>query len=161
MNKSKIILTAMALGGTVALATPTWSQDRPAKTKPGEENPVPGSEQKGNTGTPLSTQSTPKTASDRQDKIPTKVGSEQNLPPTADQKGVSGLSKDEIMQVERALQTKGYKPGTVDGVMDDSTREAVRAFQKDNSLPITGSIDDKTAAKLGVTLKTKTQPASK
>ena len=65
------------------------------------------------------------------------------------------------MQVERALQSKGYKPGTVDGVMDDSTREAVRAFQKDNSLPITGSIDDKTAAKLGVTLKTKTQPASK
>jgi peptidoglycan hydrolase-like protein with peptidoglycan-binding domain len=90
-----------------------------------------------------------------QDKIPAKPSDQQSLPPKADHKGVSGLSKDEIMHVEQALQSKGYKTGAIDGVMDDSTTEEIRAFQKDNNLPITGAIDAKTAAKLGVTLKKK------
>ena len=194
--KSKIVLSAIVLGGAIAIASgPTWAQDG-SKTKPGDqqslapgadqkgntgtpmqaqtsgsqsgspkmtkpgEDPTPGGEQKGNTGTPMSAQPGDSRVSDRQDKIPTKPGTDQNLPPTAEQKGVT-LSKDETLHVEQALQAKGYKPGTVDGVMDDSTREAIRAFQKDNSLPITGTIDDRTAQKLGVTLKTKSQPASR
>jgi peptidoglycan hydrolase-like protein with peptidoglycan-binding domain len=45
--------------------------------------------------------------------------------------------------------------------MTAQTEEAIRAFQKDNNLPITGSIDQRTADKLGVTLKTKNQPANR
>jgi hypothetical protein len=147
--------------GTPMQAQTTGSQSgSPSQTKPGDQQSLaPGADQKGNTGAPMSAQPG-RTASDRQDRIPTKPGTDQNLPPNAEQKGVT-LSKDETMQVEQALQAKGYKTGTVDGVMDDSTREAIRAFQKDNSLPITGNMDDRTAQKLGVTLKTKSQPASR
>jgi len=196
--KSKVVLSAMVLGGAIAVASnTTWAQDG-SKTKPGEEqnlapggnqkgntgtpmqaqtpgsqsgsprttktgdeqNLAPGADQKGNTGAPMSAQPGNSGVSQRQDRIPTKPGTDQNLPPTAEQKGIT-LSKDETMHVEQALQAKGYKTGTVDGVMDDSTREAIRAFQKDNSLPITGNMDDRTAQKLGVTLKTTSQPASR
>jgi peptidoglycan hydrolase-like protein with peptidoglycan-binding domain len=52
--------------------------------------------------------------------------------------------------VEEALQQKGYKVGRVDGVADDDARKAIRSFQKDNGLSITGMIDQRTADKLGV-----------
>jgi len=57
--------------------------------------------------------------------------------------------------VEEALQTKGYKPGKIDGVADNETRAAIRAFQKDNGLPMTGMVDQKTADRLGVKIASK------
>ena len=71
-------------------------------------------------------------------------------PPGAEHKGTPALSKSDMRKVEEALQAKGYKVGKIDGMADDDARKAISAFQKDNGLTITGTIDDRTADKLGV-----------
>jgi peptidoglycan hydrolase-like protein with peptidoglycan-binding domain len=81
---------------------------------------------------------------------PTQPGIDQNMPPAAREHGTPGLSKNDIRKVEEALKSKGHNPGRVDGVMDNDTRAAIRAFQKDNNLSQTGTVDGETAAKLGV-----------
>jgi peptidoglycan hydrolase-like protein with peptidoglycan-binding domain len=75
--------------------------------------------------------------------------------PGINQKGTPELSKNDMRAVEEALQTKGYKPGKIDGVADDEARAAIRAFQKDNGLPVTGMVDQKTADRLGVKIASK------
>jgi peptidoglycan hydrolase-like protein with peptidoglycan-binding domain len=77
-------------------------------------------------------------------------GEDQNMPPPAGQFGTTGMSKEQIKKVEEALHAKGHNPGRVDGVIDSDTRAAIRAFQKDNNLSQTGTVDRETAAKLGV-----------
>jgi phage tail-like protein len=66
------------------------------------------------------------------------------------------LSEEDMRAVEEALQARGYKPGVIDGNANDETRAAIRAFQRDNRLSITGEVDQKTADRLGVTI---TDPA--
>jgi osmotically-inducible protein OsmY len=57
---------------------------------------------------------------------------------------------DDIKTVQQALKDKGYDSGEVDGVIGSQTRAAVRKFQKDYDLPVTGRLDDETLEKLGV-----------
>ena len=45
------------------------------------------------------------------------------------------------MDVQAALADRGYYRGQIDGVIGSGTRRAVRAFQRDAGLPITGRID--------------------
>jgi peptidoglycan hydrolase-like protein with peptidoglycan-binding domain len=86
------------------------------------------------------------------DRNPTQPGIDQNMPPASREFGTPGLSKEDIRKVEQALQSKGHNPGRVDGVMDNDTRAAIRAFQKQNNLSQTGTVDPETAAKLGVSV---------
>jgi peptidoglycan hydrolase-like protein with peptidoglycan-binding domain len=58
--------------------------------------------------------------------------------------------KNEIKKVQETLCGKGYYEGKVDGVFGLRTRASIRAFQKAESLPITGQVDTRTAAGLGV-----------
>jgi peptidoglycan hydrolase-like protein with peptidoglycan-binding domain len=58
--------------------------------------------------------------------------------------------KDEIKKVQETLRTKGYYEGKVDGVFGLRTRASIRAYQKAENLPITGQVDTRTAAGLGV-----------
>ena len=76
-------------------------------------------------------------------------------PPGAEHKGTPGLSKNDMRKVEEALQAKGYKVGKIDGMVDDDARKAISAFQKDNGLTITGTVDERTADKLGVRITAK------
>jgi peptidoglycan hydrolase-like protein with peptidoglycan-binding domain len=76
-------------------------------------------------------------------------------PPGAKQKGTPELSKSDMRKVEEALQVKGYKVGKIDGMADDDARKAISAFQKDNGLSITGTVDERTADKLGVRISSK------
>jgi peptidoglycan hydrolase-like protein with peptidoglycan-binding domain len=66
----------------------------------------------------------------------------------------SSISSDDIMKVKVALKAKGIDPGPITGTMDSKTQQALREFQKANNLPVTGTVDQQTAAKLGVTLST-------
>ena len=50
----------------------------------------------------------------------------------------------------RLRKEKGYDAGKVDGRADNMSRAAIRAFQKDEGIPITGMIDEKTADRLGL-----------
>lgn len=52
------------------------------------------------------------------------------------------------MEIEQELQEHGYSVGAVDGVVDARTREAIRAYQADAGLAITGSVDDPLLAHL-------------
>ncbi len=58
--------------------------------------------------------------------------------------------KNEIKKVQETLRGKGYYGGKVDGVFGLRTRAGIRAYQKAESLPITGQVDIRTAAGLGV-----------
>ena len=53
-----------------------------------------------------------------------------------------------IKEVESVLQRRGYKPGPVDGNMDSQTEQAIRAFQRDNNLKVTGVLDVPTTERL-------------
>ena len=45
------------------------------------------------------------------------------------------------MLVQGALAQRGYYDGQIDGVLGPGTRSAIREFQRDNGLPVTGRID--------------------
>jgi peptidoglycan hydrolase-like protein with peptidoglycan-binding domain len=72
--------------------------------------------------------------------------------PDAGDKGMAVTSED-IKKAQDALKAKGLNPGT-GGKLDPQTQQALREFQKANNLPATGVLDEKTAAKLGVTMGT-------
>jgi putative peptidoglycan binding protein len=67
------------------------------------------------------------------------------------QQGVGGLSSDQIKRIQEALKAKGMNPGAISGIMDPTTQQALRDFQKANNLPVTGVLDPNTADKLGIT----------
>lgn len=59
--------------------------------------------------------------------------------------------KHQIFAVENALSGAGYTVDSADGVVDASTREALRAFQEEQSgLRPSGQIDEDTLVALGV-----------
>ena len=89
----------------------------------------------------------------------TRPGRDQDVP-GVNQLGTPELSKNDMRAVEEALQTKGYKPGKIDGVADDEARAAIRAFQQDNGFSVTGMIDQKTADRLGVRISSKSGGSS-
>ena len=59
------------------------------------------------------------------------------------------ISPTDIRRAQEALRAKGLNPGD-DGKLDEETQEALAKFQKQNSLPATGVLDDKTSEKLGI-----------
>ncbi|WP_417766800.1 peptidoglycan-binding protein [Stappia sp.] len=61
-------------------------------------------------------------------------------PETAPRANVSVEPQDIVMSVQRLLAKRGFDPGTPDGQVGPRTREAVRAFQEANGLPVTGAI---------------------
>jgi peptidoglycan hydrolase-like protein with peptidoglycan-binding domain len=59
-------------------------------------------------------------------------------------------SSESVKRTQQALADKGYDPGPIDGVMGHQTRAAIGKYQKDQDLPVTNHLNDKTADKLGV-----------
>lgn len=45
---------------------------------------------------------------------------------------------DQISEAQRLLQKLGFSPGTTDGKMSTRTAEAIRQFERENDLPVTG-----------------------
>lgn len=82
---------------------------------------------------------------------PPAAPSKQQTPAAGTSQQVTA-SADEIRRAEEALKAKGLNPGPIDGKMDSQTQEALREFQKQNNLTVTGSLDQQTAEKLGVKL---------
>lgn len=46
--------------------------------------------------------------------------------------------------MEDALADNGYDPGRIDGIIDSDTRAAIREFQRDRDLAVTGTMDRET-----------------
>ena len=53
-----------------------------------------------------------------------------------------------LYQVQKKLKELGYNPGSPDGVWGKKTTLALKNFQQDNGLPVTGQLDDQSRAKL-------------
>lgn len=53
-----------------------------------------------------------------------------------------------VIKLQEALKTKGYSPGTVDGIYGTNTKNAVIRFQKANSLLVDGIAGRQTQSKL-------------
>jgi peptidoglycan hydrolase-like protein with peptidoglycan-binding domain len=46
------------------------------------------------------------------------------------------------------LEELGYDPGPIDGIIGEKTAHAIKQFQHDNDLLVTGKLDEKTIEKL-------------
>ncbi len=62
---------------------------------------------------------------------------------------VKAVPSDEIKSLQRALNKAGFKL-KVDGLMGKKTRTAIKKFQKQKGLKVTGKADKLTQAKLGM-----------
>jgi peptidoglycan hydrolase-like protein with peptidoglycan-binding domain len=54
-----------------------------------------------------------------------------------------GLNDFSRNVLESRLQAAGFDPGRVDGVFDESTRRAIRRFQRSRDLPVTGFLNER------------------
>jgi len=63
----------------------------------------------------------------------------------------NGWTPDRVtVGVQEQLARAGYYDGPIDGVLGPMTREAIAAFQADNGLAVTSTIDEPTLATLGI-----------
>jgi peptidoglycan hydrolase-like protein with peptidoglycan-binding domain len=53
-----------------------------------------------------------------------------------------------VRRVQTGLAELAYSPGAVTGEMNDETRAAIRAFQRDRNMPETGEVSDQLIAEL-------------
>ncbi len=66
-----------------------------------------------------------------------------------DMAAIPELDRSNVRIVQRALTTKGFDPGGVDGIVGPATRAAVRKFQDRYGMKATGEIDNQTLFALG------------
>ena len=64
-------------------------------------------------------------------------------------------SKEQIMQAQKMMKEKGMYGGEETGKLDDATREGLRKFQEANSVKVTGTLNQMTLEKMGITLTDK------
>jgi hypothetical protein len=63
----------------------------------------------------------------------------------------TGLTDDAtVAAVQRRLARAGYYHGAIDGVIGNGTRSAIRAFERNNRLPVDGRIDRQLLATMGL-----------
>ena len=72
---------------------------------------------------------------------PSTTAPRQSLP----EPNVEGMT---IYELQERLAKLGYKPGTVDGVSGPRTVDALKKYQADSKLPVTGLVDADTIRKL-------------
>ena len=57
-------------------------------------------------------------------------------------------ASDDVREVQQTLRDKGHYTGPIDGILGSRTRAALRQYQKDENLPVTGQLDADTARKV-------------
>jgi len=60
------------------------------------------------------------------------------------------VTQNEISKMQETLRDKGHYRGKIDGVFGLWTRASIRAYQRAENLTMTGKVDIRTAAGLGV-----------
>lgn len=63
---------------------------------------------------------------------------------------LSAQYRAQMTLAQEALRRSGYAPGPVDGLMDFETASALRDFQRDHALRVTGRATPETLAALGI-----------
>ena len=72
------------------------------------------------------------------------------VPPPPPVEPAPSYSESTTALVQRKLKKLGYYQGTVDGELGRGTRSAIRDFQDENSLEVTGQIDRALIRALGL-----------
>jgi peptidoglycan hydrolase-like protein with peptidoglycan-binding domain len=70
--------------------------------------------------------------------LPTTGKADNALLANIEQSDTRQVSQRDIREIERRLKRRAYQPGPVDGVADTQTAAAIRAYQADANLPVTG-----------------------
>jgi len=52
----------------------------------------------------------------------------------------AGTQRVYVVTVQQELAARGYRPGPVDGIVGKRTREAIRRYERDHGLPVTGRV---------------------
>jgi hypothetical protein len=73
---------------------------------------------------------------------------DERLRYTYDDLVANGLPDLRLRSAQLRLLYRGFDPGPIDGVIGNVTRRALRGFQAEAGLPITGELDDETEARL-------------
>lgn len=73
--------------------------------------------------------------------------------PLATLPGNSGKFRDIVIQVELALTSYGYYNGTIDGVIGPQAKNALRRFQADYALKVTGTVTPEVLTALNIAAK--------
>ena len=60
----------------------------------------------------------------------------------------SAANATDLVAVQQGLAARGYEVGGIDGVIGPRTRAAIRAFEMDHDLPVTGDVSDALLRKL-------------
>jgi peptidoglycan hydrolase-like protein with peptidoglycan-binding domain len=76
----------------------------------------------------------------------------EKIEPPRSSRQPAPFSAQDINNAKEALRAKGLNPGPSDGVWDSRTQQALREFQQAYQLPVTGTLDTRTAEKLGIVL---------
>jgi len=69
-------------------------------------------------------------------------------------------NKDQIMQGQKVLKEAKLYTGDATGVYNNDTRAAIRTWQKDNGIPVTGNFNRATLEKMGIAITDKQKGAS-
>ncbi len=59
-------------------------------------------------------------------------------PPSQSGAAQPSMARSDIREIQSLLAQSGYDPGPIDGLMGQKTRTAIRAFERDNGLSVTG-----------------------
>ena len=93
-------------------------------------------------------------ASKQPNETPLPVSTQTNI-----QSAPSGKNSTQALKVlstkdaQRKLRELGFDPGPIDGVAGGKTASALKQFQSENGLPVTGQLDVSTAARLSQSQK--------
>lgn len=75
-------------------------------------------------------------------------------------KSAAAVGREQTMEMQRALTARNLYQGDVDGKWGPKTESAVRNFQTQNGLQVTGTLDEPTARALGIDGDMDRQPVS-
>jgi peptidoglycan hydrolase-like protein with peptidoglycan-binding domain len=140
-----ILATASAIALGIAGATPLYAQN--LNTGPAA-NPAPAQDQ----GTAAGTMQPGMPQAGDQMQQPPAAGANINNPDLAStsQTGVDTgrLSRADIRGIQHKLSQNGLYHGRIDGLNGPETQQALRSYQQQNGLPVTGTPDQQTLASL-------------
>ena len=78
-----------------------------------------------------------------------RVEANQGIRTSRDMAMAEEMSPEGVRLIQRALAEKGHATG-VTGELDENTRSSLMGFQRENALPASGALDEKTVEALGL-----------
>jgi peptidoglycan hydrolase-like protein with peptidoglycan-binding domain len=137
-------VSAIALG--IAGTAPVYAQN--ANTGPA----APPAPQDQGTAAGTMPPGAPQAGVDRQQTPPAAGLNNPDMASSSQSGAVTGrLSRTDIQNIQQKLQQNGLYRGRIDGLEGPGTDQALRAYQQQNGLPVTGTPDQQTLASLNGT----------